>query len=121
MKPNGTLIVNGRENHWSTAMYPNQAEIFERLEVTKKYGLVSDYLVSWSGRSGRLSPKVTVWGKDGTPEDVVESYISRLLKGLVKDHQISVAAEYRPTSIVYQSSTPTAPAIPKFVHSGRKK
>ena len=74
-------------------MYPNQDAIFERLETTKQLGLLSDYLVSWSGRSGRLSPKVTVWGKDGTPEDVVESYISRLLKGLVKGHQISVAAE----------------------------
>ena len=74
-------------------MYPNQDAIFERLETTKQFGLLSDYLVSWSGRSGRLSPKVTVWGKGGTPEDVVESYVSRLLRGLVKEHQISVAAE----------------------------
>ena len=51
-------------------MYPNQDAIFERLEATKKIGLLSDYLVSWSGRSGRLRPKVTVWGKGGTPEDV---------------------------------------------------
>ena len=60
-------------------------EIFERLETTKKHGLLSDYLVSWSGRAGRLSAKVTVWGNDGTPEDVVErgkasSYTSRYLK-----------------------------------------
>ena len=48
-------------------MYPNWDPIFERLETTKQFGLLSDYLVSWSGRSGRLSPKVTVWGKDGTP------------------------------------------------------
>jgi hypothetical protein len=34
---------------------------------------------------------VTVWGKDGTPEDVVQHYISRLLKGLVTDQQIDVA------------------------------
>ena len=72
-------------------MHPHQTAIFERLEVTKKYGLVSDYLVSWNGRAGRLSAKVTVWGKDGTPEDVVQHYISRLLKGLVTDQQISVA------------------------------
>jgi len=26
-------------------MYPNQDAIFERLETTKKYGLLSDYLV----------------------------------------------------------------------------
>ena len=74
-------------------MYPNQDAIFERLETTKKFGLLSDYLVSWLGRSGRLSPKVTVWGKDGTPEDVVESYITQLLRGLVNDRQIFVAAE----------------------------
>ena len=49
---------------------PNQNAIFERLETTKKFGLLADYLVSWSGQSGRLSPKVTVWGRDGTPEDV---------------------------------------------------
>jgi hypothetical protein len=61
------------------------------LEVTKKFGLVSEYLVSWTGRSGRLDPKVTVWGKDGTPEDVVQHYIARLLKGLVPDRRIIVA------------------------------
>lgn len=74
-------------------MYPNQDAIFERLETTKKLGLLSDYLVSWSGRSGRLRAKVTVWGNDGTPQDVVQHYISRLLRGLVSDRQIFVAAE----------------------------
>jgi hypothetical protein len=74
-------------------MYPNQDAIFERLETTKKFGLLSDYLVSWTGRSGRLSAKVTVWGKDGTPEDVVRHYIARLLKGLVNGRQIFVAAD----------------------------
>ncbi|HEY8440985.1 MAG TPA: hypothetical protein VIK79_05985 [Xanthobacteraceae bacterium] len=74
-------------------MYPNQDAIFERLETTKKLGLLSDYLVSWSGRSGKLKAKVTVWGKDGTPEDIVQHYISRLLRGLVTDGQIYVAAD----------------------------
>jgi hypothetical protein len=74
-------------------MYPNQDAIFERLETTKKFGLLSDYLVSWTGRSGRLSAKVTVWGKDGTPEDVVQHYVARLLKGLVNGGQIYVAAD----------------------------
>jgi hypothetical protein len=46
-------------------MDPNQDAIFERLEMTKQFGLLSDYLVSWTGRSGRLRPKVTVWGRDG--------------------------------------------------------
>jgi hypothetical protein len=72
-------------------MYPNQDAIFERLETTKKFGLLSDYLVSWVGRAGRLNPRVTVWGKDGTPEDVVEHYVARLLKGLVNDRHIVVA------------------------------
>ena len=44
-------------------MYPNWDPIFERLETTKQFGLLADYLVSWSGRSGRLSPKVTVLGQ----------------------------------------------------------
>jgi hypothetical protein len=74
-------------------IYPNQAAIFERLETTKQFGLLSDYLVSWSGRAGQLSAKVTVWGKDGTPEKVLANYIARLLKGLVSDRQIFVAAE----------------------------
>jgi hypothetical protein len=72
-------------------MYPNQDAIFERLETTKQFGLLSDYLVSWTGRAGRLRAKVTVWGNDGTPTDVVQSYIARLLKGLVSDRQIVVA------------------------------
>ena len=72
---------------------PNQAAIFERLEITKKYGLVSDYLVSWSGLAGHHSAKVTVWGPSDTPADVVKHYVSRLLKGLVTDRQISVAAD----------------------------
>ena len=40
-------------------MYPNQDAIFERLETTKKLGLLSDYLVSWSGRAGRLKAQVS--------------------------------------------------------------
>ncbi len=72
-------------------MYPNQDAIFERLETTKRFGLLSDYLVSWTGRAGRLSAKVTVWGKDGTPEDVVQHYVARLLKGLVNVRRIFVA------------------------------
>jgi hypothetical protein len=71
-------------------MYPNQTAIFERLEVTKKFGLVADYLVSWTGRAGHLNANVTVWGREGTPDDVVQDYVTRLLKGLVPDRRISV-------------------------------
>ena len=74
-------------------MYPNQDAIFERLEATKRFGLLSDYLVSWTGRAGRLRAKVTVWGRDGTPEDVVGHYVAQLLKGLVNERKIFVAAD----------------------------
>jgi hypothetical protein len=74
-------------------MYPNQDEIFERLETTKKFGLLSDYLVSWNGRAGKLRAKVTVWAKDGTPADVAQHYVARLLKGLVNGREIFVAAD----------------------------
>jgi len=70
---------------------PDQNAIFERLEVTKRYGLVADYLVSWSGRAGRLKAKVTIWTKAGTSEYVAQDYIARLLKGLVPGAQITVA------------------------------
>jgi hypothetical protein len=72
-------------------MHPHENAIFERLEITKRYGLVSDYLVSFRGRPGRKSAKVTVWGRDGTPQEVVQHYIARLLQGLVPDQQIIVA------------------------------
>ncbi len=72
-------------------MHPHQDAIFERLEVTKRFGLVSDYLVSFSGRAGRKSAKVTVWGKEGTPQDVVQHYIARLLRDLVPDQHIVVS------------------------------
>ena len=76
-------------------MYPNQDAIFERLETTKQSGLLSEYLVSWTGRAGRLRAKVTVWGRDGIPAHVIRAYIARLLKGLVPDRQISIAADDR--------------------------
>jgi hypothetical protein len=72
-------------------MFPNQNAIFERMELTKKFGLVSDYLVSWTGRPGHLTAKVTVWPNDATPDDVVRSYVARLLSGLVHSRRISVA------------------------------
>jgi hypothetical protein len=72
-------------------MHPHENAIFERLEVTKRYGLVSEYLVSFRGRGRRRSAKVTVWGRDGTPQEVVQHYIARLLQGLVADQQIIVA------------------------------
>ena len=74
-------------------LYPNQNVIFERLETTKQFGLLSDYFVSWTGHSGRVMAKVTVWGRDGTPAHVVQQYVARLLKGLVPARQISIATD----------------------------
>ncbi len=74
-------------------MYPNQDAILERLETSKRFGLLSDYLVSWTGRSGRLRAKVTVWGRQGTPAHVVQGYMARLLRGLVSARQIVIAAD----------------------------
>jgi hypothetical protein len=82
-----------RANDGGCGMHPDEAAIFERLETTKKFGLLSDYLVSWTGRAGRLTAKVTVWGNEGTPEDVVRHYVARLLKDFVSDRQITVAAD----------------------------
>jgi hypothetical protein len=36
---------------------------------------------------------VTVWGRDGAPEDVVGHYVAQLLKGLVNERRIFVAAD----------------------------
>jgi hypothetical protein len=36
---------------------------------------------------------VTVWGKDGTPDDVVGHYVAQLSQGLVNECQVFVAAD----------------------------
>ena len=69
-----------------------QKAILERLEATKQYGLVADYLVSFNGSRGKASPKVTIWSNHGTPEAVVQDYIVRLLRGLVTDRQIVISS-----------------------------
>jgi hypothetical protein len=74
-------------------MFPNQNAIFERLELTKKLGLVSEYLVSWTGRSGHLTPKVMVWRNEETPNEVLQLYVVMLLRGFVQSRRISVVAD----------------------------
>src|SRR5260370_40796917 len=87
-------------------MYPNQDAIFERLEATKRFGLLSDYLVRWTGSAGRLCAKVTVWGRAGTPEDVVRHYIARLLKGLMPGRHLSSPVKYlSPALVAYRSGS----------------
>ena len=74
-------------------MFPNEKVIFERLELIKQFGLVSEYLVSWTGRSGRLTAKVTVWRNDATPDGAVQSFVTLLLRGFVHPRRISVAVD----------------------------
>jgi hypothetical protein len=68
-----------------------QEAIFERLETTKKFGLLSDFHITWSGRRGNLVPRVQVWSNGATANDVVQDYVAKLLRGLVPVHQIAVS------------------------------
>jgi hypothetical protein len=71
-----------------------QDEIVRFLETIKKKGLISEYLVSWNGRDGRLTPKVTIWRTDGTlPIHRVKGAIARKLFGLIPAERISVIAD----------------------------
>ncbi|WP_146618723.1 hypothetical protein [Rhodoplanes elegans] len=70
-------------------------EIVRFLETIKKKGLISEYLVSWNGRDGRLTPKVTVWRQDGTlPVHRVKGAIARKLFGLIPAERINIIAEH---------------------------
>ena len=70
-------------------------EIVRFLETIKKKGLISEYLVSWNGRDGRLTPKVTVWRTDGTlPVQRVKGTIARRLFGLIPADRISIIADH---------------------------
>jgi hypothetical protein len=71
--------------------FPYEEAIFQRLEATKQCGLVSEYLLSWSGRLNEWKPKVTVWPSDLSGDAVVKDYMVKLLKGFVPDGQIVVA------------------------------
>jgi hypothetical protein len=71
--------------------FPDEEAIFQRLEATKRCGLVSEYLLSWSGRPEDWRPKVTVWLSDGSGDEAVKDYLVKLLRGFVPDRQIIVA------------------------------
>jgi hypothetical protein len=75
----------------ATNMFGAQQEaIFERLATTKKFGLVSEYHVSWSGPSGQLKPKVVVWRNEMSSDEIVQDYVARLLRGLVPAQRIKI-------------------------------
>ncbi|WP_146604384.1 hypothetical protein [Rhodoplanes roseus] len=69
-------------------------EIVRFLETIKKKGLISEYLVSWNGRDGRLTPKVTVWRPEDTlPIHRVKGTIARKLFGLISADRINIIAD----------------------------
>ena len=53
--------------------------IVDKLEASKAAGWLSEYLVAWHGRAGKLSPQVTVWRPDGISETVMRRHVARLL------------------------------------------
>jgi hypothetical protein len=74
-----------------------QDEIVRFLEAIKKKGLISEYLVSWNGRDGRLTPKVTIWhGHASLPTHRVKGKIAKRLFGLIPAERISIVAEQQP-------------------------
>ncbi len=69
----------------------NHARITRLLERVKSRGLISEYLVSWTGRRGHLRPKVTVWHEGGCDRDKDE--LAQRLLGLVSAQQINLIIE----------------------------
>jgi hypothetical protein len=65
------------------------ARIAGRLDRAKGRGLISEYLVSWRGHGGRLTPKVVVWSETGARTQV-RSELVRSLLGLVPSRQILI-------------------------------
>ena len=71
---------------------PEDDELLTRREAADRAGVTTGTIRLWE-RAGRLHAKVTVWANAGTPSDVVQHYVARLLKGLVNGRQIVVAAD----------------------------
>lgn len=65
-------------------------EIANVLDEVRDQGLISDYLVSWRGRDGRLEPKVAVWSDAESPAERVRDEILQSLLGLVPSRGIIV-------------------------------
>ncbi len=72
---------------------PHHDRIPRWLERSKRHGLISEYLVSWKGRGGRLRPKVTVWREAPTGTQRIKGELAQRLAGLVPSTQIEVIAE----------------------------
>lgn len=67
----------------------NHARITRSLETIKRNGLISEYLVSWKGRGGRLTPVVTIWHAPRRAGDqALRSAVAQKLLGLVSATRI---------------------------------
>ena len=72
----------------------NHDRIARSLETIKRNGLISEYLVSWKGRGGRLIPKVTVWHEPRRAgEQTLRNAVAQKLLGLVSANRINLIAD----------------------------
>ena len=70
--------------------FPHHDEIAGTLDRAKGQGLISEYLVSWRGQGGRLTPKVTVWRDRRAAAGKVRDRLAQSLFGLVPSGRILV-------------------------------
>jgi hypothetical protein len=57
-------------------------KISERLDGLKRRGIVSEYLVAWTGRSGHLQPKIAVWSAEVPGDRTLAQELASLLADL---------------------------------------
>lgn len=72
---------------------PGQDQIAKTLDGIKGDGLISDYLVTWSGQDGQLDPSVTVWSDEQRFVASIRDVVAKYLGGLVAADQIIVMEE----------------------------
>ncbi len=85
---------SGNDWHRTDMALENHDRIARSLDRIKRNGLISEYLVSWKGRGGRLMPKVTVWHQPRrTGDHRVRSTVAQTLLGLVAASRINFIAE----------------------------
>lgn len=71
--------------------FPHYDKIAGTLDRAKGQGLISEYLVSWRGRGGRLKPKVTVWRQTtGAASYKLRDKLAESLFGVVPSGRILV-------------------------------
>jgi len=64
-------------------------DISNRLETTKRLGLVENYQIDWPERSFS-APRITVQGLSSCPTQVTKSYVASLLEPFVPAREITV-------------------------------